>query len=252
MDFLSVYARQMKTQYNKRMRANNHITWNDLDIVNKKIHDELDYLMTWNNEFNNESINRNMKQTIRLTESELKGMINEAVKKALQPARTRRPMNENRNKTIRLTESELRGIIQQSVRKALNEGKKDNNKYYPIEGMSDVYDLYRIGGDEWADKIHDMGNGDWAKTNEIFKNYQNKGWERRRGNITNHDYEKPKDTHNYRDRYEEDAYETRKEGRANLADIIRDWDITVAEWDKLSPKQQHSMIRQYYDERSPW
>ena len=61
-----------------------------------------------------------MKRTIRLTESELRGMINEAVKKALKPARTRKHMNENKRRAT-LTESELRGMIQKSVKSALNE-----------------------------------------------------------------------------------------------------------------------------------
>lgn len=62
-----------------------------------------------------------MKRSIRLTESRLRGMIQEAVKKALQPTRTRRPMNENRNKAIRLTESDLRGMINEAVKTVLNE-----------------------------------------------------------------------------------------------------------------------------------
>lgn len=49
MDFLSVYARQMKSQYTKRMRENNPFTWTDLDIMNKNIHYKLDTLMNWNN-----------------------------------------------------------------------------------------------------------------------------------------------------------------------------------------------------------
>lgn len=55
-DFLGLFAKQMKSEYTKRMRSNNPFTWDDLDVVNKKIHDKLDYIMTWHDEFKNESI----------------------------------------------------------------------------------------------------------------------------------------------------------------------------------------------------
>lgn len=47
-DFLCLFGKQMKSEYTKRMRTNNPFTWDDLDMVNKKIHDKLDYIMTWN------------------------------------------------------------------------------------------------------------------------------------------------------------------------------------------------------------
>ena len=52
MDFLATYAKQMKSQYAKRMRENNPFTWTDLDVMNKEIHDKLDYLMTWDKNVN--------------------------------------------------------------------------------------------------------------------------------------------------------------------------------------------------------
>ena len=105
-----------------------------------------------NNKNKRLNCNRNMKQTIRLTENELRGMINEAVKKALQPTRTRRPMNENRNKTNRLTESELRGMINEAVKQAINEiedfdERLPKNDKYTIERVPDWALGYLINGD---------------------------------------------------------------------------------------------------------
>lgn len=77
MDFLSVYARQMKSQYTKRMRENNPFTWTDLDIMNKNIHDKLDTLMSWNNNVQTES------KKIRINEATFKRIIAESVKGVL-------------------------------------------------------------------------------------------------------------------------------------------------------------------------
>lgn len=93
MDFLATYARQMKSQYVNRMRDNNPFTWTDLDVMNKEIHDKLDYLMTWDENVNqkdniqqpsetNESIVKHSK--VRLSESQLRSIISEAVKRVLK------------------------------------------------------------------------------------------------------------------------------------------------------------------------
>ena len=86
MDLLSEYAKYMKSIYTKRMRANKPITWNDLDVLNKQIHDQLDYKMTWNEKFNQpkvtESIQRKNK-VIRLSESKLYKIIKKCVNEAL-------------------------------------------------------------------------------------------------------------------------------------------------------------------------
>lgn len=47
----------MRTEYTKRIRNNDPITWTELDVANKEIHDKLDYLLTWNNDIKNESFN---------------------------------------------------------------------------------------------------------------------------------------------------------------------------------------------------
>ena len=52
MDFLSEFGRQMKSTYTKKMRAKQPITWSEVNVINKQIHDKLDYLMTWSEKFN--------------------------------------------------------------------------------------------------------------------------------------------------------------------------------------------------------
>ena len=59
-----------------------------------------------------------MKQTIRMTETELRGMIQEAVNKEM---RLRKFKNVNENRTVRMTESQLRGMINKAVNEALEE-----------------------------------------------------------------------------------------------------------------------------------
>lgn len=56
-DYLLIMGRTMRTEYTKRIRNNDPITWTELDVANKEIHDKLDYLLTWNNDIKNESIN---------------------------------------------------------------------------------------------------------------------------------------------------------------------------------------------------
>lgn len=96
MDALSEYGKYMKSYYTKHMRTNKPITWSELDDINKKIHEKLDYLMTWDEKFNtnnfmqptnmpstttNESFMRSGK--IRLSESQLQNVIKEAVNRTL-------------------------------------------------------------------------------------------------------------------------------------------------------------------------
>ena len=81
MDFLSTYGAQMKRAYAKRMRENNPFTWSELDVMNKELHDKLDYLMTWKDDMKTENRNKNV---VRLTESKLKQIVAESVKKVLK------------------------------------------------------------------------------------------------------------------------------------------------------------------------
>ena len=85
MDLLSEYGKYMKSIYTKRMRANKPITWNDLDVINKKIHDQLDYKMTRNEKFNQSEVTESIqrKNKVRLTESQLHNVIRKCINEAL-------------------------------------------------------------------------------------------------------------------------------------------------------------------------
>lgn len=110
MDFLSEFGRQMKSTYTKRMRANQPITWSELDAMNKQIHNKLDYLMTWSEKFNQ---NGNTPQQQNNTQ--------------VQP--TTESVRRNTNK-IRLSESQLHRVIKESVKKVLKENYGSLGTYY--------------------------------------------------------------------------------------------------------------------------
>lgn len=121
MDFLSEFGRQMKSTYTKRMRANQPITWSELDVINKQIHNKLDYLMTWSEKFNQ---NGNTSQQQNNTQ--------------VQP--TTESVRRNTNK-IRLSESQLHKVIKECVKKTLKEGKRTNNLVpFPLSDMDFVND----------------------------------------------------------------------------------------------------------------
>jgi len=46
IDYLVTQSKIMKEEYSKRKRANRPFTWNDLDVMNKKIHHDLDVVMS--------------------------------------------------------------------------------------------------------------------------------------------------------------------------------------------------------------
>lgn len=85
MDFLSLYAKQMKSIYTKHIRHNQPISWSELDEVNDFVHKQLDYIITWSEKFkpeiNQDEINETnfMKQKIRLTESQLNRVIRRCI-----------------------------------------------------------------------------------------------------------------------------------------------------------------------------
>ena len=43
---LATQSKIMKKEYSRRKRANKPFTWNDLDVTNKKIHHDLDVVMS--------------------------------------------------------------------------------------------------------------------------------------------------------------------------------------------------------------
>ncbi len=135
MDFLSEFGRQMKSTYTKKMRANQPITWSELDVINKQIHDKLDYLMTWSEKFNQNN-NATQQQNTQV-----------------QP--TTESVRRNINK-IRLSESQLHKVIKESVKKILREGKRINNRVpFPLSDMdyvNDDGDIKTLRKDKFADE----------------------------------------------------------------------------------------------------
>lgn len=130
MDFLSEFGRQMKSTYTKRMRANQPITWSELDVINKQIHDKLDYLMTWSEIFNqNTTQQQNNPQVQPTTESV-----------------------ERHTNNIRLSESQLHRVIKESVRNVLNEmGRMKTPSYMHI--------FHKYGGVRGASRLYLISNG---------------------------------------------------------------------------------------------
>ena len=46
VDYLATQSEIMKKEYIRRKRVNKPFTWNDLDAMSKKIHDDLDVVMS--------------------------------------------------------------------------------------------------------------------------------------------------------------------------------------------------------------
>ena len=46
IDYLTTQSKIMKKEYIRRKRVNKPFTWNDLDVMNKKIHHDLDVVMS--------------------------------------------------------------------------------------------------------------------------------------------------------------------------------------------------------------
>lgn len=134
-------------------------------------------LKTENKQYNT---NRNMKQTIRLTESKLRDMIQEAVNGAMTQ---RRPMRKTQPK--RLTENRLRDMIKESVRTALNE--MDARTYASaargLKRKKDPY-AYLEGGYYDADAMHKNDELD-ARAEEL-NNAAADAWNRKYGDKDYH------------------------------------------------------------------
>ena len=81
MDYLLTLCKVMKKTYTSRTRDNKPITWAELDELNNKLHNDLDIIMCGHKNVQNE--NKQLKsekmKSIRLTESELRDLIKEAL-----------------------------------------------------------------------------------------------------------------------------------------------------------------------------
>ena len=84
MDYLSTQSKIMRKEYIRRKRANKPFTWNDLDVMNEKIHHDLDVVMSGVENVQENKQNKNMnKKLIRLTESDIHKIVKESVNKIL-------------------------------------------------------------------------------------------------------------------------------------------------------------------------
>ncbi len=85
IDYLATQSKIMKKEYIRRKRANKPFTWNDLDVMNKKIHHDLDVVMSGVENVQENKQNTNMnKKLIRLNESDLHRIVKESVKRVLK------------------------------------------------------------------------------------------------------------------------------------------------------------------------
>ena len=126
MDYLLALGKVMKNTYKSRTRNNKPFTWGELDEINNKLHSDLDMIMCGHKNVQNENkqtnTKNNMKQTIRLTESELHRIIKESVKKVLSEGED--------NSSI----MKLKAWANNAVRELQN---GSNSCYYAYLGKSD-------------------------------------------------------------------------------------------------------------------
>ena len=94
IDYLATQSKIMKKEYIRRKRANKPFTWNDLDVMNKKIHHDLDVVMSGVENVQENKQNTNMnKKLISLTESDLHRMVKETVDNILSRGGTKPTFN---------------------------------------------------------------------------------------------------------------------------------------------------------------
>lgn len=130
-DHLQMLSKSMMNTYKKRQTQGKDITWSELDYMNKELHNQLDVIIAGNI---NIKESRNMKQTIKLTESKLRGMIHEAVRRAL-------------TESIE-GESNLDPEIVQAINNVAK-GKVDKNHYDYYQDLRFLKTQgYRVAGDE--------------------------------------------------------------------------------------------------------
>lgn len=84
INYLAEQSKIMNKEYNRRKRANKPFTWNDIDAMNKKIHHDLDVVMSG---VENVQENNMKKNLIRLTESDLHKIVKESVNRIINESR---------------------------------------------------------------------------------------------------------------------------------------------------------------------
>lgn len=113
-----------------------------------------------------------MKRTVKLTESKLRDMVQEAVDGAMAQ---RRPAKKTQPK--RLTESRLRNMINEAVKKALKESTVDDLRQRALNGDIDAWATLGLGSskdwdafDKWRREKSGMSS---YSSNEDYYNWKN-------------------------------------------------------------------------------
>lgn len=128
MDFLSEYGKYMKSTYTKRMRANKPLTWEELNVINQKIRQQLDFLMSWDEKFKNDpnydgpnpnvSKKQNSIPECVAVDKKRYGVVANGDEADFMPETI-----QGKNK-IRLSESKLRKVIIKCIRKVICESSE--------------------------------------------------------------------------------------------------------------------------------
>ena len=104
---------------------------------------------------NNETKNMNKKNTIRLTETGLKRVISESVKKALKENidrnQTQKPVEDMKQKKKTINEAQLRAIVKEAVRNVLKEGinSQEERINAAVEALMSVREIVSRASDCW-------------------------------------------------------------------------------------------------------
>ena len=65
INYLATQSKIMKKEYSRRKRSNKPFTWNDLDVINKKIHHDLDVVMCGVENIQDSKIRYNIKKNTK-------------------------------------------------------------------------------------------------------------------------------------------------------------------------------------------
>lgn len=145
MDYLSTQSRIMKKEYIRRKRANKPFTWNDLDVMNEKIHHDLDVVMSGVENVQENIQNKNMnKKLIRLTESDLHKIVKESVNRVLTELDWKTYASAAKKRGIQGDPKGTMHDLSNAATRALRDshptdGYKYNDEYPSIETFNDDY-----------------------------------------------------------------------------------------------------------------
>lgn len=179
MDFLSSYAKQMKSIYTKHIRQNQPISWSELDEVNDFVHKQLDYIITWSEKFKPE-INKDeiyetnfTKQRIRLTESQLNRVIRRCINEALRNEMNEGWVKDEKKSTEEIFQDIINKFDENSIMRHIQ--YKDSTTPYEFFSnyIRDYYDVTLKQCEETLDKLeeyYDLPYFDYSQKEEYLKN----------------------------------------------------------------------------------